>query len=77
VIATRTGGVAEVVRHGENGLLVEPGDVHALTGAIDRFFEDGALAALLASNAADSVAEYAADRVYGRLEEILERAARR
>jgi glycosyltransferase involved in cell wall biosynthesis len=77
VIATRTGGVAEVVRHGENGLLVEPGDVNALTGAIDRFFEDGALAALLASNAADSVAEYAADRVYGRLEEILERAARR
>ena len=26
VLAARTGGVAEVVRNGRNGLLVEPGD---------------------------------------------------
>jgi glycosyltransferase involved in cell wall biosynthesis len=75
VIATRTGGVAEVVRDGENGLLVEPGDVAALAVAIDRFFADGELAARLRANAAPSVAEYAAERVYGRLEEILVRAA--
>jgi glycosyltransferase involved in cell wall biosynthesis len=75
MIATRAGGVTEVVRDGENGLIVEPGDVDALTRAIDRFFEDGALAALLSSNAAESVVEYAPDRVYGRLEQILERAA--
>ena len=30
VIATRTGGVGEVLRDGENGLVVEPGDVDAL-----------------------------------------------
>jgi glycosyltransferase involved in cell wall biosynthesis len=73
VIATRTGGVAEVVRDGENGLLVEPGDVEALADAIRRFFaglEEG-----LRANAAGSVAEYAAERVYGRLEEILLAAA--
>jgi glycosyltransferase involved in cell wall biosynthesis len=76
VIATRTGGVAEVVRDGENGLLVEPGDVAALAVAIDRFLTDAELASRLRANAAPSVAEYAAESVYGRLEEILLRSAR-
>jgi glycosyltransferase involved in cell wall biosynthesis len=71
VIATRTGGVAEVLEDGANGLVVEPGDVAALTGAIERFFADGELVERLRANAAPSVAEYAPDRVYGRLERIL------
>jgi glycosyltransferase involved in cell wall biosynthesis len=76
VIATRTGGVAEVVRDGENGLVAEPGDLDALTHAIERFFADGALAERLRANAAASVAYYAPERVYGRLEEILAGAVR-
>ena len=76
VIATRTGGVAEVLEDGVNGLVVEPGDVEALTAAIDRFFTDGALAALLSEGAAPSVADYAPERVYSRLERILVAAAR-
>lgn len=76
VIATRTGGVAEVVRDGENGLVVEPDDVEALTQAIERFFADPELAARLRANAAPSVADYAAEGVYGRLEAILVEAAR-
>ena len=75
VIATRTGGVAEVVRDGENGLVVEPGDVTALTAAIERFLADPELAARLRANAAPSVAEYSAERVYERLERILAGAA--
>jgi glycosyltransferase involved in cell wall biosynthesis len=75
VIATRTGGVAEVVRDGENGLLVEPGDVDALAAAIERYFGDASLAGRLRANAAPSVEAYGADRVYGRLEAILESAA--
>ena len=78
VIATRTGGVAEVVEDGVNGLIVEPGDVAALTAAIRLFFTDAELAARLRAAAAPSVAGYApAERVYGRLEQILVRAARR
>ena len=73
MIATRTGGVADVVVDGENGLLVEPGDVEALTLAIGRFF-DGEGSRLRAA-AAPSVADLRADRVYARLEEILLRAA--
>ena len=71
VITTRTGGVAEVVRDGANGLVVEPGDVDALTRAIERFFADAGLAERLRANAAASVADYAPGRVYARLEEIL------
>ena len=40
VIATAVGGVPEVVRDGENGLLVPPNDVASLTAAIQRYFED-------------------------------------
>jgi glycosyltransferase involved in cell wall biosynthesis len=75
VIATRTGGVAEVVRDGENGLLVEPGDPIAFAAAIRRFLDDDALRARLRERAAPSVAAYDADAVYGRLEEILAQAA--
>ena len=77
VIATRTGGVAEVLQDGVNGLVVEPGDVAALTAAVERFFADPELAQRLRANAAPSVAEYAPDRVYGRLEQILVDASRR
>jgi glycosyltransferase involved in cell wall biosynthesis len=76
VIATRTGGVAEVVHDGENGLVVEPGDVGALAAAIERFVADASLADRLRTNAAPSVAGYAPDRVYARLEAILTEAAR-
>jgi glycosyltransferase involved in cell wall biosynthesis len=75
VIATRTGGVTEIVQDGSNGLVVEPNDLAALTAAIRRFFGHEELAARLRANASSSVADYAPDRVYGRLEEILLEAA--
>ena len=75
VIATRVGGVAEVVRDGENGLLVPPGDVGALRDAIVRFFSSPPLAASLRAAAAASVASYSPERVYTALEEILLDAA--
>lgn len=76
VIATRTGGVAEVLEDGVNGLVVEPGDVDALANAIERYFSEEGLAARLEEGAAPSVAAYAPDRVYGRLERILVSAVR-
>jgi glycosyltransferase involved in cell wall biosynthesis len=71
VIATRTGGVAEVLVDGVNGLVVEPGDPVALAAAIERFFGEAGLADALRAAAAPSVADYAPARVYGRLERIL------
>jgi glycosyltransferase involved in cell wall biosynthesis len=44
VVATRTGGVPELVADGETGLLVEPGDAAALAAALDRLARAPALA---------------------------------
>jgi glycosyltransferase involved in cell wall biosynthesis len=41
VIATRTGGLEDVVEEGVTGLLVPPGDPEALARAIERYFDEG------------------------------------
>jgi glycosyltransferase involved in cell wall biosynthesis len=76
VIATTTGGVAEVVQDGVNGLLVPPGDTGALADAVRRYFADDALRERLRARAAPSVEEYAPERVFGRLEQTLQAVAR-
>ena len=45
VVATRVGGTAELVKDGETGILVEPGDVGAGRAALRRLVEDPGLAA--------------------------------
>jgi glycosyltransferase involved in cell wall biosynthesis len=42
VVATRVGGLAEVVRQGETGLLVEPGDVRGIERALVELASDPA-----------------------------------
>jgi glycosyltransferase involved in cell wall biosynthesis len=76
VIATAVGGVAEVVRDGVNGLLVAPGDLEMLAAAIRRFFVDDILRESLRAAAVASVADYAPERVFGRLEQTLAAVAR-
>ena len=76
VIATAVGGVPEIVRDGENGLLVPSGDPVALTAAIRRFFAEPGLMERLRAAAAPSAERFAPERVYGELERILEEAAR-
>ena len=50
VIATKVGDIPEIVRHRENGLLVEPGNTQALASAILEFISDPELAAHCAAN---------------------------
>jgi glycosyltransferase involved in cell wall biosynthesis len=76
VIATAVGGVPEVVREGENGLLVSPGDVDALAEAIRRLATDDALRGALADAAADSVAELAEPRILARVVQAIEQDGR-
>jgi glycosyltransferase involved in cell wall biosynthesis len=76
IVATRVGGVPEIVRDGENGLLVEPGDDAAFAAALERVVRDDDLRARLRAAAAPSVARFSTDVVYGELERILTEAAR-
>jgi glycosyltransferase involved in cell wall biosynthesis len=39
-VATSVGGAAEVIRHGETGLLVKPGDTVALANSIQHLAAD-------------------------------------
>lgn len=43
VIATNVGGIPEIIRHGETGLLIEPGDCDALSEAMITLANDAAL----------------------------------
>ena len=71
VIATAVGGVPEVVRDGENGLLVPPRDVDALVHAIERVARDEGLRASLAASAAASVEELAEPRILSRVVQLI------
>jgi glycosyltransferase involved in cell wall biosynthesis len=75
VIATRVGGVPELVRDEENGLLVPPGDVDAVASAVRRLIGEPGLRDRLAAEAARSVKDLRPETVYTRLEEILRQAA--
>jgi glycosyltransferase involved in cell wall biosynthesis len=75
VISTSVGGVGEVVRDGENGLLVPPRDPDALADAMRRFFADAQLRERLRGAAAGSITAYTPQRVFGEIERLLSEAA--
>jgi glycosyltransferase involved in cell wall biosynthesis len=51
VIASRTGGIPEMLEDGVEGLLVEPGDAHGLASAMLRMLGDAALREACAAHA--------------------------
>jgi glycosyltransferase involved in cell wall biosynthesis len=50
-VVTSVGGIPEVVTHGETGLIVPPGDIDGLEGAILRLLDSPAEAARLGAGA--------------------------
>ena len=75
VLAMEAGGVSEVVHDGVNGLLVAAGDTVALGEAVRRYFADDGLRERLRGAAAESVAGYSPEVVFGELEATLRRIA--
>ena len=57
VVATNVGGIPEIIRHGQNGILVEP-DPKAIACGIGKLYEDPALRSSLVENGKSSVSEY-------------------
>jgi len=58
VIASRVGGIPEMVRDGVNGLLVEPGDEPGIAAAIERLRQSPELAARLRASALETARLY-------------------
>ena len=57
VVASRLGGLQEVVRHGETGFLVEPGDVDGLRHHLEMVLGDARLARRMGDNARQRAAD--------------------
>lgn len=75
VVASRIGGVPEIVEDGVTGLLVEPGDVQALSDAVARLLGDRALAERMGQAGRAAVLErfnweHCADRCVAAYEEL-------
>ncbi|GGQ75452.1 glycosyltransferase family 4 protein [Couchioplanes azureus] len=76
VVATAAGGAVEVVRHGSTGLVVPPGDVPALTGALQALLADAPRAARMGQEARAYVERHAdRRRCLRRLESLLREVA--
>jgi glycosyltransferase involved in cell wall biosynthesis len=76
VIATRVGGNVQLVRDGETGLLVPPGDPTALGGAIARLLAEPALAIQLGrAGHARIAAHHSIDAVAGKYARLYARRA--
>jgi glycosyltransferase involved in cell wall biosynthesis len=67
IVATRAGGLPELVTDGENGFLVPPGDAPALAGAISRILDDPDLAVRMGEASARRSGEYEMGRYLDRL----------
>jgi glycosyltransferase involved in cell wall biosynthesis len=71
VVATRVGGVPDIIEHDVNGLLVEPGDVADLALQLDRLLSDTTLRNRLALSGQQTVKEqYSVEAVMPMLEKV-------
>ena len=77
VVASATGGLAELVDHGRTGLQVPAGDPIALAQAVEELLADTEGAERMGRAGRAAVERFAPDAVVGRIEALYERAARR
>ncbi len=71
VISSDNDGSLELMRDGENGLIVRRGDLPGFQAAIDRVLDDPALAARLAAGAQATIRQFTWERAADKMEKIL------
>jgi glycogen synthase len=75
VVACATGGLVNLVRHNETGLLVEPGDVAGLRAAIDLLLDDPVLRRRLGAAARQRIVDhYSWESVIARTLDVYEQS---
>ena len=73
VVASRIGGVVDLVEDDETGLLIEPGDMLALRQALDRLISNSDLRRRLGQEAQRKAVEFYASTVVPRIEHVYEK----
>lgn len=73
VIATRVGGIPDLVKDGETGLLVEPGRVDELATSIKKLVEDDDLRRKVSKNCLEEVKKYSWEKVVEKFEGLLKK----
>jgi glycosyltransferase involved in cell wall biosynthesis len=75
-VSTPVGSIGEVVRHEQNGLLVAPGDIAALSASLQRLIEQPEERAALAARARSTVEPFGVDVYVERLCQLYRAVAR-
>jgi len=70
VIASRVGGIPDIIEDGKNGLLFDPSSVQQLVQSIERIVDDPSLRDALAEGGYDFAAEHSVDAELGRLTQM-------
>jgi glycosyltransferase involved in cell wall biosynthesis len=76
LVATRVGGIPGLVRHGDNGLLVPPGDPEALARGVETIIRDGDLRRRLISRGFACARTHSREQQAARLAAIIKADAR-
>lgn len=75
VIATKVGGVPDIIEHGKTGFLIEPKDTAAIKKYIKLLLEDDATFQEMSRNCLKEIQKYSWDKTIGRIEDVMAKAA--
>lgn len=70
IVATRTSGITDIVKNGENGFLVECGDVDGLAEAMSRYIKNRELVSIHGSNSKKIVEPHSPEKVKAALGKV-------
>lgn len=77
IVATAVGGVGEVIRHGQNGLLAKARDVAGIARSVTALLSSAQLCYALTTAARESLAEYSPQRYYANVRALFEEIVQR
>ena len=70
IVATKVGGIPEIITHNHNGLLVEPKDPKNLAATLMKLLNDRKLQRKLTNNHAKTVEKFSADEMIRQTEQV-------
>lgn len=71
VVATDCGGTRDIITHGENGFLVEVGDVSGIVDRVDELLKNEALRKKFVRKSQETVNSFSWENAIGKLESVL------